>query len=124
MKNFTLIFKGLYFGRILMDEKECYRFHETIIDWINEKDEYQIEVTHCDFLQSGKTFYEFIGYEPFLPLINEEFAGLIISLKAISIEKVEAWIKRLPHIKHQNLYIELRNTSELINTNFLTHSIL
>jgi hypothetical protein len=121
MKNFMLIFKGLYFGRILLDEKECYVFHENIIDWLKEKDSYQIEIIHCDFLQSGKTFYEYIGYEPFFPLVNNEFVGLIISLKALSINHVEDWIQKLPQIKNKNLYVELRNASELINTNFLTN---
>jgi hypothetical protein len=123
MKNFTLIFKGLYFGRMLSDEKESCNFHETIIDWLAKKDSYQIEVIHCDFLESGKTFYESIDYEPFMPLINHEFVGLIISLKAKTFEQVEEWLSKLPKEKNQNLYIELRNASELINTNFLTNNI-
>jgi hypothetical protein len=119
MKNFMLLFKGLYFGRILIDENECYHFHEDIIDWLNDRDLYQIEVIHCDFLESGKTFYEFIGYEPYLPLINNEFVGLIISIKALTIHHVEDWVHKLPEIKNKNLYVELRATADLINTNFL-----
>jgi hypothetical protein len=119
MKNFILIFKGLYFGKILIDENECYNFHENIIDWLNDKDLHQIEVIHCDFLESGKTFYEFIGYEPYRPLINNEFVGLIISLKALTIHHVEDWVIKLPEIQNKNLYVELRATADLINTNFL-----
>lgn len=78
-----------------------------------------IEVIHCDFLESGKTFYEFISYEPFLPLINEDFAELIIRLKAQNIKQVESWVKRLSIIKNHNMYVELRVVSELIKTNLL-----